>query len=154
MILLVCAAYPAAMSPTLHFESSIDEIHHQWMIKYGRTYANASEMEKRRRIFQENLEFYEKRNKINKAAGKNYTLGLNYYSDLTIDEDFSCLKDVDVSNELISSKTVFFNMSVDEIPESVDWRERGAVTSVKNQGICGNYNMMTLLLNFFFFILI
>ncbi|CAJ2675717.1 unnamed protein product [Trifolium pratense] len=138
MFLLACAAYPAAMSRTLHLESSIDEIHHQWMIKYGRTYANTFELEKRRKIFKENLEFIEKRNTINKAAGKNYTLALNYYSDFTFDEmTSSCSKDADVSNELISSKTIFFNMSVDEIPESVDWRERGAVTSVKQQGTCG-----------------
>jgi C1A family cysteine protease len=138
MVLLVCAAYPAIMSRTLLSDSSIDEIHHQWMIKHGRVYANTSEMEKRREIFKENLKFIEKRNKMNKVDGKKYRLGLNDFSDLTIDEMPSCCGIMDIPSELASSKTVFFNMSVDDIPESVDWRDQGAVTSVKNQGTCGN----------------
>jgi hypothetical protein len=63
-----------------------DEVHKQWMKQYGRTYANRAEMEKRRKIFKEKLEFIEKRNRINKAAHKNYTLGLNEFSDLTYEE--------------------------------------------------------------------
>ncbi|WJX09255.1 cathepsin L [Trifolium repens] len=63
-----------------------DEAHKQWMMKYGITYANSTEMEKRRKIFKQNLEFIEKMNTINKAAGKTYTLGLNDYSDLTPEE--------------------------------------------------------------------
>ncbi|KAK2398229.1 hypothetical protein P8452_05816 [Trifolium repens] len=139
MILLACAAFPAAMSLMLLLsESSIDEIYHQWMITHGRTYANTSEMEKRKTIFKENVEFIEKRNKMNKVAGKNYTLGLNEFSDLTTDELISCSGIMNIPNELVSSKTMFF---FDDIPESIDWRERGAVTSVKNQGRCGNYNI-------------
>ncbi|PNX64121.1 cysteine proteinase, partial [Trifolium pratense] len=65
-----------------------DEAHKQWMKKYGIKYANSTEMEKRRKIFKQNLEYIEKMNRINKAAGKTYTLGLNDYSDLT-DEEFS-----------------------------------------------------------------
>jgi hypothetical protein len=45
-MLLACVAMPATMSRTLS-ESSIDEIHRQWMIKHGRTYANTSEMLKK-----------------------------------------------------------------------------------------------------------
>ncbi|GAU26863.1 hypothetical protein TSUD_02650 [Trifolium subterraneum] len=138
MVLLACAANPAVMSRTLFSDSSIDEIHHQWMIKYGRMYANTSEMEKRRAIFKENL-FIEERNTINRAAGKNYTLGLNDFSDLTIKElTSSCCGIMNIPSELASSKTAFFNMSVDDIPESVDWRNHGAVTSVKKQGTCGS----------------
>ncbi|XP_045800328.1 ervatamin-C-like [Trifolium pratense] len=122
------------MSLTLPSQSSIDEIHHQWMIKYGRMYANTSEMEKRRIIFKKNLEFIERRNKINRAAGKNYTLGLNDFSDLNTDEVISCSGIMNIPDKLISSNTMFF---FNDIPESVDWRERGAVTSVKRQGTCG-----------------
>ncbi|CAJ2675680.1 unnamed protein product [Trifolium pratense] len=130
----VLIAYASAMSLTLLPDLSIDEIHHQWMIKYDRTYANSSEMERRKAIFKENLEFIEKRNKMNSAAGKNYTLGLNDFSDITTDEMISCSGIMNIPNELVSSKTMFF---FDDIPESIDWRERGAVTSVKRQGRCG-----------------
>jgi cathepsin L len=124
------------MSLMLLSESSIDEIHHQWMIKHGRTYANTSEMEKRRIIFKENLEFIDKRNRMNKAVGQNYTLGLNNFSDLTNDElTSSCSRTMNIPSELVSSKTMFF---FDDIPDSVDWREQGAVTSAKEQGRCGN----------------
>jgi cathepsin L len=149
IVLLAGATCPASMSLRLLSNSSIDEIHHQWMIKHGRIYANTSEMEKRRTIFKENFEFIEKMNKMNMAAGKNYTLGLNDFSDLTTDEFISCSGIMNISYELVSSKTMFF---FNDIPESVDWRERGAVTSVKRQGTCGNYNM-TFLLNFFYYLI-
>ncbi|MCI39835.1 cysteine proteinase, partial [Trifolium medium] len=74
---------------------------------------------------------------MNKVAGKNYTLGHNDFSDLTIEElTSSCMGIMDITSELASSKTVFFNMSVDDIPQSVDWRDQGAVTSVKYQYPC------------------
>ncbi|PNX57494.1 cysteine proteinase, partial [Trifolium pratense] len=92
MIWLACA-YRAAMSSELpsvvdeahkqwiSLSSSVDddgdEAHEQWMKKYGIKYANRTEMEKRRKIFKQNLEFIEKMNSINRAAGKTYTLGLN-----------------------------------------------------------------------------
>ncbi|GAU26906.1 hypothetical protein TSUD_03090 [Trifolium subterraneum] len=86
MIWLACA-YRAAISSSSSVVDG-DEAHKQWMKKYGRTYANRTEMEKRRKISKQKLEFIEKRNRINKAANISYTLGLNEYSDLT-DEEFS-----------------------------------------------------------------
>ncbi|CAJ2675686.1 unnamed protein product [Trifolium pratense] len=108
MIWLACA-YRAAMSSEsssvvdeahkqwISSESSSsvddgDEAHKKWMMKHRITYANRTEMEKRRKIFKQNLEFIEKMNMINRASGKTYTLGLNQFSDLT-DEEFSATHD-------------------------------------------------------------
>ncbi|CAK8530681.1 unnamed protein product [Lathyrus sativus] len=81
IIVLSTFAYPS-MSRML-FESSVIKAHQQWMKKYGITYTNSSEMEKRLQIFKENLEYIEK---FNNGGKKSYTLGLNPYSDLTTEE--------------------------------------------------------------------
>ncbi|XP_045800364.1 ananain-like [Trifolium pratense] len=75
-----------------------DEAHKQWMMKYGITYANSTEMEKRRKIFKKNLEYVKKMNRINMAAGKTYTLGLNDFSDLTDEEFFASHTGALISN--------------------------------------------------------
>ncbi|XP_058724246.1 senescence-specific cysteine protease SAG12-like [Vicia villosa] len=134
MILWECTY--AAMSKTLH-ESSIVEAHQQWMIKYGRTYPNNFEMEKRLQIFKENLEYIEK---FNKVGNKSYTLGLNQFSDLTSEEFLASYTRNKVPSQLFSSKmisnTKLFNVT-DEVPTNFDWRQQGMVTDVKKQGTCG-----------------
>lgn len=125
-----------AMSRTLS-ESSVVEAHQQWMIKYGRTYTNSSELEKRKRIFKENLEYIEN---FNNAGNKSYKLGLNPYSDLTSEEFIASHTGFKVPNQLSSSKmrsvAIPFNLN-DDIPKKIDWRQQGAVTNVKDQGSCG-----------------
>lgn len=55
----------------------------QWMAKYGRIYPNGQEKGKRFAIFQTNLEYVEK---FNKLENKTYKLGLNQFSDMTNEE--------------------------------------------------------------------
>lgn len=137
MILWACPY--ATMSKTLH-ESFVVEAHQQWMIKYGRTYTNIYEMEKRFQIFKENLEYIEK---FNKVGNKSYTLGLNEFSDLSSEEFMALYTGNQVPSQLFSSKmisnTKLFNVT-DDVPSFFDWRQQGAVTDVKKQGTCGNYN--------------
>ncbi|CAJ2658869.1 unnamed protein product [Trifolium pratense] len=134
-IILSACAYNA-MSRTLS-EPSIVEAHQQWMMKYGRTYTNNSELEKRRKIFKENLEYIEN---FNNAGNKSYNLGLNLYSDLTSKEFIASHTGLKVPRHLSSSKkgsnTIHFNLS-DDVPTKFDWRDEGAVTDVKNQQRCG-----------------
>jgi cathepsin L len=125
------------MSRTLS-ESSVVELHQQWMIKYGRTYTNSFELEKRKKIFQENLEYIEN---FNNAGNKSYKLGLNPYSDLTSEEFIASHTGLKVPSQLSSSNmesvTVPFDLN-DNVPTNFDWRQQGVATNVKNQGnICG-----------------
>ncbi|GAU46861.1 hypothetical protein TSUD_385380 [Trifolium subterraneum] len=134
-IMLWTCSY-TTMSQT-QYESSIIEAHQQWMVKYGRTYTNSSEMEKRRKVFKMNLESIEN---FNNAGNKSYKLGLNPYSDLTSEEFIASYTGLKVPTHLSSSKigsnAVHFNLS-DDVPTNFDWREQGAVTDVKDQQRCG-----------------
>lgn len=124
--------------PYLSMSKTLYEAHQQWMIKYGRTYTNSYEMEKRLQIFKSNLEYIEK---FNSVGNKSYNLGLNQFSDLTNEEFMALYTGIKVPSQFSSSKmisnTILFNMS-DDVPTNFDWRQHGAVTDVKFQGTCGN----------------
>ncbi|KAE8684266.1 exopolygalacturonase-like [Hibiscus syriacus] len=121
-----------AMSRTVH-ESAIDE-HEKWMVKHGRTYKDRAEKDKRFKIFKENFEYV---HNFNNEGNTSYKLSINKYSDLTHDEFVAARTgDVNPSDTVASTETVFQYAEFTDIPSSLDWRTEGAVTAVKNQHRC------------------
>ncbi|CAL9015620.1 unnamed protein product [Prunus brigantina] len=126
-----------ATSRTLS-EASIAAKHDQWMTKYGRVYADNAEKERRFAIFKKNVQFVEK---FNTEGNKTYKLGLNEHSDLSDEEFLRQRTGYKRATELTSSANISFryeDLSPTDVPPSIDWREKGAVVPIKDQGSsCG-----------------
>ncbi|KAK3017647.1 hypothetical protein RJ639_003264 [Escallonia herrerae] len=111
-------------------EASLKERHEPWMIHYGRTYKNEAEKAMRFKIFKDNVEFIES---INKAENHTYKLGVNAFADLT-NKEFRTSHNGFKSPSAPCEPTSFRYKSTASVPSSVDWRDQGAVTAVKDQG--------------------
>ena len=115
--------------------TSIDKLinlFESWVDKHGKMYKTLEEKLHRFEIFKDNLKHIDERNKV----VSNYWLGLNEFSDLSHDEFkkmFLGLK----SDQIPKRGENFKYRDFVDVPKSVDWRKKGAVTRVKNQGQCG-----------------
>lgn len=104
-----------------------------YLAEFGKSYADEAEFKDRERIFEKNLEKVRRHN-IDYAAGKHsWYLAMNQFADWAEDE----------FQRLLSTKYNHQLGPVEELPkgpnpDSVDWREKGAVTDVKDQGGCGS----------------
>jgi C1A family cysteine protease len=121
--------------------------HEQWMAKYGRTYSDVSEKARRLEVFKANVAFIESVN----ARNDKFWLETNQFADITNDEFRSkhtgYKLSVGGSKDRRMTGFRYENVSLDTLPTSVDWRTKGAVTPVKDQGKCGKLKF-TLCLNY------
>ncbi|XP_027347036.1 zingipain-2-like [Abrus precatorius] len=115
-------------------DASIYEMHQRWMVRFGKIYEDSQEGEKRFKIFKDNVNYIEA---FNDAANKPYKLGINQFSDLT-NEEFIASRNGFKGNMLSSTKrtTSFKYENVSAVPSSIDWRQKGAVTPIKDQHRC------------------
>ncbi|CAI0434772.1 unnamed protein product [Linum tenue] len=110
------------------------DLFESWMEKHSKIYESIEEKIQRFEIFKDNLFHIDDTNK--KAT--NYWLGLNEFADLTHDEfknNYLGLRPPPVTEKRVS---VDEEVEGGGIPKAVDWRKKGAVTAVKNQGSCGS----------------
>eukprot|EP00296_Roombia_truncata_P007933 JP446392.1.p2 GENE.JP446392.1~~JP446392.1.p2 ORF type:complete len:367 (-),score=183.63 JP446392.1:44-1144(-) len=106
-----------------------------FVAQYERTYTGA-EYEARKAIFENNVRKIAAHN----AQGASFELGITKFADMTPTELNSNLGyNKGMARSMLRSAN-FRNASMDisSLPESVDWRTKGAVTAVKDQGMCGS----------------
>ncbi|KAL6841023.1 hypothetical protein ACP4OV_028992 [Aristida adscensionis] len=115
-------------------ESAMVARHEEWMAQYGRVYKDAAEKARRYEVFKDNVAFIESFN----AGNHKFWLGANQFADLT-NEEFRATKYKGFKPNFTRLQTGFRyeNLSIDALPTTVDWRTKGAVTPIKNQGQCG-----------------
>jgi len=112
----------------------LDSEWEQFKIKYGKNMLTGSEHDLRKNIFASNLKFIEKHNAEHDLGLHTFTVGVNQFADLTNEEFVKQFTGFAAADDLPESSVEL----TEARPASIDWRQRGAVTPVKNQGQCGS----------------
>lgn len=138
------AAKPAVNRHTddiLRFEpmTPFEEIWAAFKQEHGRSYEMAEEVE-RKQTFAENLKKIEIHNYLHSKGLKSYTLGVNQFADMTTSEFVGLMNGYRKrTNASVHQGATYLSPNVHvELPDSVDWRDKGYVTPVKDQGHCGS----------------
>jgi len=136
-LLLIFAAILGA-TQALNMLNLIEEEWEAFKVHHQKSYGNAVEEKFRMKIYLENRHRIAKHNK----AGKAYKLGMNKYGDM-LPREFAARMNgfrPDLKNHTahLLLAASFIEPANVVLPDSIDWREKGAVTPVKDQGQCGS----------------
>lgn len=111
------------------------DMFHNFISTHGKSYATQEEFQLRYGQFKRNMALI-RSHAINEPEST-FTLAPNHLADYTVEEYRNMLGYKKVNKEA-SNKPFFKADPLRDVPESVDWREKNAVTPVKDQGQCGS----------------
>lgn len=97
---------------------------------YSKSYKNQLEEEHRLSIFHENLLLIQGHNARYGSGEETYSLTLNQFADLT-DEEF---KSSFLNRRRPETHYTELSEPPSDVPDEIDWRKKGAVLHIKNQG--------------------
>ncbi|KAG6523566.1 zingipain-1-like [Zingiber officinale] len=109
----------------------------KWMADHGRTYRDEAEKVYRREVFARNSEYVTAFRRA-KGQRRSYTVGLNRFADHTKEEFLATYTGGNPPSVASVPVPAPFKYANTTAPSSIDWRDRGAVTPIKDQGNCGS----------------
>lgn len=140
-------------------DEEVKEIYELWLQKHGKMNQKNGLLgendDKRFEIFKDNLKFIDEHNSENRT----YKVGLNRFADLTNDEYRSIYLGTknDPKRRIMKSKNAshrYAFQAADKLPAAVDWRARGAVSPIKDQGNCGEFFFLPLIIFLVFLVIL
>jgi len=139
MKFLVLIALVGVAAAAVHRSSNVhlDADWQAWKTKFGKSY-DASEDLVRRGIWEKNLKKVEHHNLRASMGEHTYTLGMNQFADMTNKEFVESRNGLIIPEKAPQPTSSFMAPLNFEVPASVDWRTKGYVTPVKDQGDCGS----------------
>jgi cathepsin L len=128
-ILFLVVALPILLSAI-----TLEDSFRSWMTLHNKEYKSNCEFQQRLNIYKTNLAIVEDHNRRHLG----FLLSMNVFADLSI-EEFTQLylqPSFNVTNN--KQHNVHDDEDISSTADTVDWRTKGAVTAVKNQGQCGS----------------
>jgi len=134
-IALVVVALLSLVSAHELTEKDYQSFFSTFVKKYTKSYTH-DEFFPRYEIFKHNYNLIRHHN----MANSTYSMAVNEYADMTFDEFHSKMTGYKrIDRSLLRSKNApHKKVSTTAMAASLDWRQKGAVTAVKNQGQCGS----------------
>ncbi|XP_027978097.1 cathepsin L1-like [Eumetopias jubatus] len=116
-------------------DQSLDAHWSRWKAAHGKLY-DENEEGWRRAVWAKNMKMIERHNQEYSQGKHSFTMAMNAFGDLTSEEFRQVMNGLKIQTR--KEGNVFQAPPFAETPSSVDWREKGYVTPVKDQGLCGS----------------
>ncbi|XP_050727206.1 procathepsin L-like isoform X2 [Eriocheir sinensis] len=130
VFVLACLVAAAVATPTLNEWQ-------QFKARYGKQYRSTKEESYRQSVYEQNQEFINSHNEQYENGLVSFTLAMNQFGDMTTEEINAAMNGLLSAGKKVPRGTMYQPL-VDELPDTVDWRDKGAVTPVKDQKACGS----------------
>jgi len=132
--LALVAAANAAKVALVDVQPSFEE----WTSKFGKTYVDDATFSLKKVVYEDNVKFMDAHNALYAAGHSTFNLGVNEFSDMTHEEFKAVYVGPKIAPRNATNVHVFTTVGANAPAAAVDWRTKGAVTPVKNQGQCGS----------------
>uniref|UniRef100_UPI003018B44B procathepsin L isoform 6 precursor n=1 Tax=Mus musculus TaxID=10090 RepID=UPI003018B44B len=135
LLLLLAVLCLGTALATPKFDQTFSAEWHQWKSTHRRLYGT-NEEEWRRAIWEKNMRMIQLHNGEYSNGQHGFSMEMNAFGDMTNEEFRQVVNGY--RHQKHKKGRLFQEPLMLKIPKSVDWREKGCVTPVKNQGQCGS----------------
>lgn len=137
LAVIACIAVAVFAAP---FDTKYDGEWEAYKTTYNKKYVSNEDESLRRLVWEDNLQYVQSHNLQADRGVHTFWLGMNEYADMGIKEFVAVMNGYKANTT--ASKCGHYmtpnNVELTDLPDTVDWRPKGYVTEIKNQGQCGS----------------